>query len=140
LAYDVHPRFSPELENHSYYFWQNGSDNIVDDGPCYRKRTNKYKRFLISYFFLSEWRRHGEYLGEKGERNIKTTICTAKIAYGNWIFLEEPKSIKLIILHLVLDGKLLYFSSAGRFWELQHAQNYLNPNWQTMNMEDRNGL
>lgn len=133
MAYDVHPRYSPDGKSLVFISDKSGSDNIwtIDLATLKDKQISKQKKHN---FFSAEWTADGEYIvGVKGRRNIKPHIYHREGGSGNQL-VTEPKNIKLIDPAFGADGKLLYFSQRRNSWNY----NAQLPQYQigTYDMED----
>ncbi|GMN09450.1 amidohydrolase family protein [Croceitalea sp. MTPC9] len=133
IAYDVHPRYSPDGESLVFISDKSGSDNIwtMDLGSKEDKQITKEKKHN---FFSAEWTPDGEYIvGVKGRRNIKPHIYHKDGGSGSQL-VSEPKNIKLTDPAFSADGKLLYFSQRRNSWNY----NAQLPQYQigTYDMED----
>ena len=133
MAYDVHPRYSPDGRSLVYVSDKSGSDNIwtLDLTTKEEKQITKEKKHN---FFSAEWTPDGDYIvGGKGRRNIKLHIYHKDGGAGSQLF-GEPKSIKAIDPAFGADGKLLYFSQRNGSWNY----NARLPQYQigTYDMED----
>ncbi len=115
MAYDVHPRYSPDGKSLVFISDKSGSDNIWTLNLVTKedKQITKEKKHN---FFSAEWTPDGEYIvGGKGRRNIKLHIYHKEGGSGNQLF-EKPKEIKAIDPAFGADGKLLYFSQRKNSW------------------------
>ncbi|MDX1314692.1 MAG: amidohydrolase, partial [Eudoraea sp.] len=133
MAYDVHPRYSPDGKSIVYISDKSGSDNIwtmrLSDKE--EKQISKDKKHN---FFSAEWTRDGDYIvGAKGRRNIKFHIYH-KDGGGGSSLIGEPKNLKAIDPAFGHDGKLLYYSRRNGAWNY----NAQLPQYQigTYDMED----
>ncbi len=133
IAYDVHPRFSPDGNSITFISDKSGSDNIwtlrLEDKE--EKQISKESRHN---FFSAEWTPDGDYIvGAKGRRNIKLNIYH-KEGGGGSSLIGEPKELKVIDPAFSADGKLLYFSQRRNAWNY----NAQLPQYQigTYDMED----
>ncbi|MCX2720463.1 amidohydrolase family protein [Lentiprolixibacter aurantiacus] len=133
MAYDVHPRYSPDGKSIVFISDKSGSDNIwtlrLSDKE--EKQISKDKKHN---FFSAEWTPDGDYIvGAKGRRNIKFHIYH-KEGGGGSALISEPKNIKVIDPAFGHDGKLLYFSRRNGAWNY----NAQLPQYQigTYDMED----
>lgn len=133
LAYDVHPRYSPDGKSLVFISDKSGSDNIwiMNLTTKKQKQISKDKKHN---FFSAEWTKDGNYIvGGKGRRNIKFRIYHKEGGAGNQLF-GEPKGMKVIDPAFSADGKLLYFSQRNGAWNY----NAQLPQYQigTYDMED----
>ncbi|MDY8134561.1 amidohydrolase family protein [Aquimarina sp. 2201CG5-10] len=133
MAYDVHPRYSPDGKSLVFISDKSGSDNIwtLDLATKEDKQITKEKKHN---FFSAEWTPDGEYLvGGKGRRNIKLHIYHKDGGSGSQL-LDKPKELKAIDPAFSADGKLLYFSQRRGSWNY----NAQLPQYQigTYDMED----
>lgn len=133
LAYDVHPRYSPDGKSLVYISDKSGSDNLwtMDLATKEDKQVTKEKK---NNFFSAEWAPDGEFIvGVKGRRNIKPHIYHKEGGTGSQL-VDKPKEIKLIDPAFSADGKLLYFSQRKNSWNY----NAQLPQYQigTYDMED----
>jgi len=133
MAYDVHPRYSPDGNALVFISDKSGSDNIwtLDLKTKEDKQITKEKKHN---FFSAEWTPDGNYVvGGKGRRNIKLHIYHKDGGAGSQLF-GEPKVIKATDPAFGADGKLLYFSRRFGSWDY----NARLPQYQigTYDMED----
>ena len=133
MAYEVHPRYSPDGKSIVYISDKSGSDNIwtMELDSKEDKQITKEKKHN---FFSAEWTPDGQYIvGCKGRRNIKMHIYHKEGGAGSQLF-AEPKNIKAIDPAFSADGKLLYFSRRNNAWNY----NAQLPQYQigTYDMED----
>ena len=133
LAYDVHPKFSPDGKSLVFISDKSGSDNIwtLDLETKKDKQITKEKKHN---FFSAEWTADGEYIiGVKGRRNIKPHIYH-KDGGGGSQLVSQPANLKLTDPAVSPDGKLVYFSQRRSAWNY----NAQLPQYQigTYDMED----
>lgn len=133
MAYDVHPRYSPDGKSLVFISDKSGSENIwtLDLTSKEEKQVSEEKKHN---FFSAEWTPDGQYLvGVKGRRNIKPHIYHKDGGSGSQL-VDKPEEIKLIDPAISGDGKLLYFSQRKNAWNY----NAQLPQYQigTYDMED----
>lgn len=133
IAYEVHPRYSPDGKSIVYISDKSGSDNVWTMDLSTKEETQVSKDSRHN-FFSAEWTPDGDYIvGAKGRRNIKFTIYHKEGGSGSQLF-GEPKNLKVIDPAFGADGKLLYFSQRRNAWNY----NAQLPQYQigTYDMED----
>ncbi|MCK8521432.1 amidohydrolase family protein [Aquimarina sp. D1M17] len=135
MAYDVHPRYSPDGKSLVFISDKSGSDNIwtLNLETKEEKQITKENKHN---FFSAEWTRDGEYIvGAKGRRNIKLYIYHKhkEKGIGSQLF-SKPEKLKAIDPAFGANGKLLYFSQRQGSWHY----NAQLPQYQigTYDMED----
>lgn len=115
LAYDVHPRFSPDGKSLVFISDKSGSDNIWTMEIATKKDTQLSKEKKEN-FFAAEWTPDGQYIiGSKGRRNPKLHIYHRDGGKGNEL-ISEPKELKTIDPAIAADGELIYFSQRKNAW------------------------
>lgn len=115
MAYDVHPRYSPDGKALVFISDKSGSDNIwtMDITTKKLKQVTKEKKHN---YFSAEWTVDGDYIiGVKGRRNIKPHIYHKDGGSGSQL-VSKPENIKLIDPAVSPDGKLVYFSQRKSAW------------------------
>lgn len=133
IAYDVHPRYSPNGKSLVFISDRSGSDNVWTM-DLETKETQQITKEKKHNFFSAEWTPDGEYIvGGKGRRNIKLHIYHKDGGSGSQLF-GEPTNLKSIDPAFSADGKLLYFSQRNGSWNY----NAQLPQYQigTYDMED----
>ncbi|WP_149275231.1 amidohydrolase family protein [Pareuzebyella sediminis] len=133
MAYDVHPRYSPDGKSVVFISDKSGSDNIwtLHLQSQEEKQITEEKKHN---FFSAEWTPDGAYIvGVKGRRNIKPYIYSKEGGSGGQL-VSEPKDLKLTDPAFGADGRLLYFSRRNKAWNY----NAQLPQYQvgTYDMED----
>lgn len=133
MAYEVHPRFSPDGLTIAYISDKSGSDNIwVMDLDT--KKERQITKETNQYFFSAAWSPDGAYIvGAKGRRNIKLHLYHKDSGSGAPL-ITTPKSLKTIDPAYSANGKLVYFSQRNGGWDY----NAQLPQYQigTYSMED----
>lgn len=133
LAYEVHPRFSPDGRSLVYISDKSGSENIwVMDLES--KEETQISEEKNQHFFSADWSPDGAYIvGARGRRNIKLHLYH-KDGNGGVALIEEPENLKTIDPAYSPDGKTLYFSRRTSAWNY----NAQLPQYQigTYDMED----
>lgn len=115
MAYDVHPRYSPDGKSIVYISDKSGSDNIWTMDLS-SKKDHQITKEKKHNFFSAEWTVDGDYIiGVKGRRNIKPHIYHKEGGSGSQL-VTEPENIKLIDPAVGPDGKLAYFSQRRSAW------------------------
>ncbi len=115
LAYDVHPRYSPDGESMVFISDKSGSDNIWTMNLSTKEETQITKDDNDNYF-SADWTTDGEYVvGAKGRRNIKLHIYHKEGGSGAQL-IEKPENLKTTDPAVSPDGKLIYFSQRKSAW------------------------
>lgn len=116
LAYEVHPRFSPDGKTLLYISDKSGSDNIWIMDLATRKETQVSEE-KNKNFFSADWSADGKYIAAaQGRQNIKLHLYHRDGGSGAPL-IEEPKELKTIDPAFSADGKRIYFSRRNRSWE-----------------------
>lgn len=135
LAYEVHPKFSPDGKSIAFISDKSGSDNIWKMDLATEEMTQVTDDHNQN-FFSADWSPEGDYLvGAKGRRNIKLHLYHKDGGSGAQL-VKEPKNLKTIDPAFSPDGKMIYFSRRTGAWNY----NAQFPQYQigTYNMEDGN--
>lgn len=115
MAYDVHPRYSPDGKSLLYVSDKSGSDNlwIRDLARGTDRQLTKEEKHN---FFSADWTVDGDYIiGVKGRRNIKPHIYHKDGGSGAAL-VTEPKNVKLIDPAVGPKGDYVYFSQRKGSW------------------------
>ncbi len=115
MAYDVHPRFSPDGKSIVFISDKSGSDNIwtleLDS-----KETKQITKDNNQNYFSADWSPDGDYIvGARGRRNIKLHMYH-KDGGGGAQLIDKPDNLKAIDPEFAPDGKLIYFSQRRGGW------------------------
>lgn len=133
LAYEVHPRFSPDGKSLLYISDKSGSDNIWIMDLATKEET-KLTDQKNKNFFSADWSPNGMYVvGAEGRRNIKLHLYH-KDGGGGTQLTDKPDNLKTIDPAFSADGKTIYFSRRLSAWNY----NAQLPQYQigTYDMED----
>lgn len=109
LAYDVHPRYSPDGKSIVFISDKSGNDNIwtmrLED-----KEMKQITEDKDQYYVSADWSPDGEYIvGARGRRAIKLHLYH-KDGGGGAQLIKEPESLKTIDPAFSADGGVIYFS------------------------------
>ncbi|MBC2839968.1 amidohydrolase family protein [Robiginitalea sp. SC105] len=133
LAYEVHPRFSPDGKSLLYISDKSGSENIwIMDLKT--REENQLTKEKNKHYFSADWSPDGTYIvGATGRRNIKLHLYHKDGGGGSQLF-EEPENLKAIDPAFSADGKRIFFSRRTSAWNY----NAQLPQYQigTYDMED----
>lgn len=115
LAYEVHPRFSPDGKSLVYISDKSGSENIwVMDLES--KEETQISEDKDQHFFSADWSVDGVYIvGARGRRNIKLHLYH-KEGKGGVALVDKPDNLKTIDPVCSPDGKTIYFSRRTSAW------------------------
>ena len=117
MAYDVHPRYSPDGKSLTFISDKSGSDNIwtMDLISKEEKQISEHKSHD---YFSADWTVDGEYIiGVKGKRNIKPHIYHKNGGSGTQLVTKPEKSKNDRCSH-GCGWKIIVFLSAYRGMEL----------------------
>lgn len=115
LAYDVHPKFSPDGKSIVFISDQSGADNIWTMN-LETKETKQITEDSNQNYFSADWSPDGEYLvGAKGRRNIKLHLYHKDGGSGAQL-IKEPENLKTIDPAFSPDGQTIYFSRRMGAW------------------------
>ncbi len=115
LAYDVHPRFSPDGKKILFISDRSGADNVwyIDTE---KKDTIQVTSDQNQYFPSACWTPDGEYIVyAKGRRNIKLFMASRKSGTGVQL-IDAPANLKTIDPAVSPDGRYIYFSQRTNAW------------------------
>ncbi|HSP40993.1 MAG TPA: amidohydrolase family protein, partial [Gillisia sp.] len=133
MAYEVHPKFSPDGKSLVFISDKSGSDNIwtMDLATEEMKQVTEESN---QNFFSADWSPDGDYIvGARGRRNIKLYLYHKDGGSGAQL-IKEPANLKTIDPAFSHDGKTIYFSRRTGGWNY----NAQLPQYQigSYNMED----
>ena len=115
LAYDVHPRYSPDGKKILFISDRGGADNVwyLD---LEKKDTIQVTKDENQYFPSACWTPDGEYIVyAKGRRNIKLYMAHRKRGAGVQL-IDAPANLKAIDPAVSADGRYIYFSKRTNAW------------------------
>ena len=115
LAYDVHPRFSPDGKKILFISDRSGADNVwyID---LEKKDTIQVTNDQNQYFPSACWAPDGDYIVyAKGRRNIKLYMAHRKSGAGVQL-IDAPANLKTIDPAVSADGRYIYFSQRTGAW------------------------
>lgn len=115
LAYDVHPRYSPDGKKILFISDRDGSDNVwyID---LEKKDTIQLTSDKNQSFPSACWTPDGDYVVyAKGRSGIKLFMVHRKGGSGSQL-LDGPPRLKAIDPAVSADGKLIYFSARNGAW------------------------
>ena len=115
MAYDVHPRFSPDGKHIAFTSDRSGSDNAwimnleTEETTQITKRQNEWVQSV-------EWSPDGDYVVvSKGRRNHKLFMYH-KDGGGGFQLIKAPSGLKAIEPTFSHDGRYIYFSQRNGAW------------------------
>ena len=115
LAYDVHPRYSPDGKRILFISDRNGADNVwyIDTE---KKDTVRLTSSANEYFPSACWTPDGEYVVfVRGRRNPKLFIEHRR-GGGGATLIGEPLNLKIIDPAVSADGRYIYYSARNGAW------------------------
>ncbi len=115
LAYDVHPRYSPDGKKILFISDRSGADNVwyLD---LEKKDTIQVTKDENQYFPSACWTPDGEYIVyAKGRRYIKLYMANRKRGAGVQL-IDAPANLKTIDPAVSPDGRYIYFSKRNNAW------------------------
>jgi Tol biopolymer transport system component/imidazolonepropionase-like amidohydrolase len=134
MAYDVHPRYSPDGKSIVFISDKSGSDNIWTRNL----KTNEEKQITKGSnqkHFSADWSPDGDYIvGTRGRRNIKPYLYHKDGGSGAKL-INAPKNLKTTDPAFSADGNLIYFSARKNAWNY----NAQLPQYQVMTFNRTDG-
>ncbi len=115
MAFDTHPRFSPDGKRILFASDKSGSDNLwwID---LEKQDTVQVTKDKDQSFFSASWTPDGEYIvGARGRRNIKLYLYHRNGGAGIEM-IEKPEKLKTIDPAVSPDGRYIYYSERTGGW------------------------
>jgi Tol biopolymer transport system component len=115
MAYDTHPRFSPDGKKILFTSDKSGADNLwwID---LEKQDTVQVTKDKDQSFFAATWTPDGEYIvGARGRRNIKLYLYHRNGGAGIEL-IEKPERLKTIDPVVSADGRYIYYSERTGGW------------------------
>ena len=134
MAYDVHPRFSPDGNSIVFISDKSGSDNIWTKN-LKTKEEKQLTKGSNQKHFSADWSPDGDYIvGTRGRRNIKPYLYHKDGGSGAKL-ISKPTNLKTSDPAFSSDGNLIYFSSRRNAWNY----NAQLPQYQVMTFNRTDG-
>ena len=115
MAYEVHPRFSPDGKHIVYISDKSGAQNVWVMNLASKEERQITKDKNQSYFSAA-WSPDGKYIvAAKGRRNIKLHLYHLEKGGGVQL-IKKPEGLKTIDPIFSPDGRYIYFSSRNGAW------------------------
>ena len=134
MAYDVHPRYSPDGKHIVFISDRSGADNvwILELETKDKTQITKDKN---QYFVSAEWTPDGNYIvASKGRRNHKLWMYHKDGGSGVQL-IKKPDNLKTIDVAVGKDESLIYFSRRSSAWNY----NAQLPQYQVGTYDRKNG-
>ena len=115
LAYDVHPRYSPDGKKILFISDRNGADNVwyIDTD---KKDTVQMTFDQNQYFPSACWTPDGNYIIYSKGRRVPKLYMVHKKGGGGAQLIEAPAGLKTIDPAVSADGRYVYYSSRFGAW------------------------
>lgn len=115
MAYDVHPRYSPNGKSLVFISDKSGASNVWTM-DLETKEMEAVSEDKNQNFFSADWTPDGDYIvAARGRRNIKLHLYHKDGGSGAEL-IKEPENLKTIDPAVSPDGKTLYFSQRRGGW------------------------
>jgi len=115
MAYEVHPRFSPDGKHLLYISDKSGAQNVwvMDLESGQERAITKDKN---QHFFSADWSPDGNYIvAARGRRNIKLHLYHIEKGGGAQL-IKKPEGLKAIDPFYDPRGRFIYFSGRNGAW------------------------
>ena len=115
LAFDQHPRFSPDGKKILFVSDKSGAENLwyIDTE---KKDTVQLTKDVNQNFPSAEWTPDGNYIIFSKGRRINKLYMIHKDGGSGTQLIDEPASLKTIDPAVSADGKLIYYSFRTGSW------------------------
>ena len=115
LAFDQHPRFSPDGKKILFVSDKSGAENIwyIDTE---KKDTVQLTKETNQNFVSAEWMPDGNYIVYSKGRRINKLFMIHKDGGAGTQLISEPATLKTIDPAVSHDGKLIYYSYRTGSW------------------------
>ena len=115
LAFDQHPRFSPDGKKILFVSDKNGAENIwyIDTE---KKDTVQLTKETNQQFPSADWTPDGNYIVFSKGRRVNKLYMIHKDGGGGTQLIDEPATLKTIDPAVSHDGKLVYYSFRTGSW------------------------
>ena len=115
MAYDTHPKFSPDGKSIVFTSDRSGNDNIWTM-ELESKETKQITKSENENFQSAEWSPDGDYIvTARGRRNLKLYMYH-KNGGGGFELIKEPAGLKLVEPAFSADGRYIYYSQRNGAW------------------------
>ena len=134
IAYETHPRFSPDGKKILFTSDRTGSDNLwyID---MEKKDTVQLTRERTEDFPAAVWTPDGEYVIAAKGRRVPKLWMYHKDGGGGIQLIDQPASLKTIDPFVSADGETIYFSQRNGSWNY----NALLPQYQIGTYDRKKG-
>ncbi len=115
MAYDTHPRFSPDGKSIVFTSDRSGNDNIWTM-ELESKETKQITKSQNENFQSAEWSPDGEYLVVSRGRRAYKLYMYHKTGGGGFQLIKQPSNLKTIEPTFSPDGRFIYYSRRNGAW------------------------
>ncbi len=115
MAFDTHPRYSPDGKSLVFVSDRDGSDNVwvMDLGT---KKTRQISKGKVDYVQAAEWTPDGEYIiASKGRRNHKLFMYHKDGGTGIQL-IKTPDALKTVEPAFGKEGRYIWYSRRNGAW------------------------